>query len=302
MNINSNTPITFGFLLRATLKLISSCLLAVALVSPASASHFRYGQITWTQAGGNTVDVTVQQAWRRSFFPCFDISTELGTACTGVDGRAAIGDVVGVTGFLDWGDLSSTTPLYITVTSIDPVNDWLFGVALDPAFFPVEKTTLSHTYSSAGDYTASFESCCRIHTVSTSGAVHQNNPDGGFRVETVINAGGSNNSPVTALPPIVLCPIGGICRFFVPGADSNGDSLSYRLSTSNEAKGVFGIPDQFVQPGFTGPDVPGVNPAIINPVTGLYTWDTTGAAGIIGDLYSTQVTIEDGTSKIATDR
>src|SRR5438093_110968 len=64
---------------------------------------------------------------------------------------------------------------------------------------------------------------------------HINNADGGYRVETVVNVGTGNSSPVTALPPIILCPINALCSFRVPGADPNGDPLRFRLSTAPEA-------------------------------------------------------------------
>lgn len=307
-----------GSLARASSTIISSFILAAVLVSTASATHFRYGQITWTQVSGNTVEATVQQAWRRaSFISCVDpthidvLSDPFGTAaipCSGADGLVSIGDVAApFTADLQWGDGISPTTLYILVTSVDLVNNWFFGVALDPTSLPSPgaptDTTLSHTYPTPGDYTAFFESCCRISPPDLI-----NNADGGFSVETIINAGGSNNSPVSVLPPIVRCPVDSLCSFFVPGADVDGDTLIYRLSLSGEAKGIQGIltvPDEFVQPGFDGPDIPGPaspapGPASIDPITGQYSWDTTGA-GLSGDLYSTQVTIEDGESKIAVD-
>ena len=120
-----------------------------------------------------------------------------------------------------------------------------------------------------------------------------NNADGGFSLETIINAGGTNNSAVTALPPIILCPVGGLCQFSVPGSDPDpADTLNFRLSTSLEAdRDAF---TGFIQP--TG--------ASVDSMTGLYSWDSTGL-GIEGDLFSTQVTIEDGTgagrSKVAVD-
>ncbi|MCH8073499.1 MAG: hypothetical protein IIA09_16300, partial [Proteobacteria bacterium] len=301
---NNFTPSSaLGFLMRATSILISACLLAAALVSPASATHFRYGSITWTQAGGNAVNVTLQMASRRTFytpFGCLNISsgTPAPTACTGPGGDPGIGDIVNPFETFIWGD-SSSTSVFLKVTSIDPANDWLFGVALDPASFPAEVTTLPHTYAGPpADFLAFFERCCRINITAT-GAVHQNNLDRGFSVETLINVGGTNNSPVTAVAPIVLCRINSFCDFSVPAADPDGDTVSFRLSTSAEAKGLplGGQPDAFVQPG--PPDAP--NAASIDMNTGLYTWDTTGANGVIGDFYSTQVTIEDGDSKIAVD-
>jgi hypothetical protein len=325
MKNTDNSTTTLGLLIRSTLALVSACLLASVIVTTASATHFRYGQITWTQVSGNTVEATVQLAWRRAEFitcvdpthpnvlsapfPDPDMPDNAAIPCSGPDGFVGMGDVAApFTAALEWGDGISPTTLYILVTSVDLVNNWFFGVALDPTSLPSTgvptDTSLSHTYLAPGDYTAFFESCCRISPPDL-----KNNADGGFSVETIINAGGSNNSPVSVLPPIVLCPVDSLCSFFVPGADADGDTLSYRLSLSDEAKGIFGnVPgsaDEFIQPGFDGPDIPGPDvpapgPASIDPITGQYSWDTNGA-GLSGDLYSTQVTIEDGESKIAVD-
>ena len=289
----------------------TACLLNFVLATPASATHFRYGQITWTQDGGNSVNATVQLAWRRaSFISCVDpthanvLTDPFGTAavpCSGGDGFVSLGDVTApFTSALDWGDASTQTQLYFLVTSVDLANNWFFGVALDltslPSVGPPTDSSLPHAYTAAGPNTASFSSCCRLSAPfvgppAVPGLI--NNADGGFSLETVINAGGTNNSPVTALPPIKFCPVGGLCQFNVPGSDPDaGDTLGFRLSTSLEAdRDAF---TGFIQP--TG--------ASIHPMTGLYSWDSSGL-GVEGDLFSTQVMIEDSggpqTTKVAVD-
>src|SRR5439155_14166619 len=97
-------------------------------------------------------------------------------------------------------------------------------------------------------------SCCRTPPVPFSGTnppIHA--PDGGYRVETVVNVGTENSSPVSALPPIVLCPLNALCSFRVPGADPNGDPLHFRLSTASEASSFEPdsdcFPSLFCQPG-----------------------------------------------------
>lgn len=159
-----------------------------------------------------------------------------------------------------------------------------------------------HLYPGQGNFTARIDSCCRISPLLPPNA-HINNPDGTYRVETLVNVGTANSSPVSSLPPIVNCPQNSVCSFIVPGADSNGDRLRFRLSLPAEASnGVF---RPFVQPG--PPHAPSA--ATISP-SGVYTWNTTGATlGPPGfnTLYSTQVTVEDldasgnAKSKIAVD-
>jgi hypothetical protein len=266
----------------------------------ALASHFRYGHYNWQPAAtANTIDFTIQNAFRRSANPCVDLATNTTKPCSAPDGMPAVGDIIventGGTVF-DPGDSTGTIgspmgALLYQVAAIDPANDWLFGVALDPASLPAVDTLVTHTYAATGDYTAFSASCCRI--------THINNSNGSYRVETLVNVGtqGANASPKSALPPIVLCPINGTCTFQVPGTDPNGDTLAFRLSTSAEAGG-------FTQPG--PPHAP--NAAAISS-SGTYTWDTTGAtlASSGNTYYSTQVTIEDRTaagavkSKVAVD-
>jgi endonuclease/exonuclease/phosphatase family metal-dependent hydrolase len=276
-------------------------LLAILAASSAHATHFRYGHISWDQAGGNAVDVKIQAAWRLTSASgrCIDPATDAIVACSGTGGAPGIGDVffesTGNTRF-DWGDGSPLVgsprgPLYFLVTSIDPAKNWLFGEAVDPNSLPQVRTTLSHTYEAPGDYEASLASCCRISRLSFPNA-HINNPDGSYRVATRINAASSQGSPRSSLPPIIACPLDGICAFQVPAIASG--LATFRLATATEAGS-----------GFRQPGPPhALHPASIDSDTGLYLWDTTGAqVGPAGydTLYSTQVIIEDGASRVALD-
>lgn len=279
-------------------------ILFLSVTSSAYASHFRYGYYSWRPVGGTTIEVTLQNAFRRDGYECIDPTTLGSRACSPGDGDPQVGDVIeeviGGTRF-EWGDGTSVGspndgPLLYLVRAIDPASNSLFGFALDPDSLPALDTTLSHTYAVTGNPTAFTDSCCRI---SSSDGVneHINNPDASYRVETVINVGTANDSPISALPPIVRCPIDALCSFQVPVTDPDNDPVRFRLSTSAEATGFGG----FVQPG--PPDAP--TAATIDPTTGIYSWDTTGArrAGNPANntLYSTQVTIEDPTSKAALD-
>ena len=285
---------------------------------PAYATHFRYGHINWAPVTGNTVQFTIQNSFRRSFQPgdpdldayrCIDPATLATVSCSAADGLPGPGDVfqeyIGFTRLCTGstepcttgiGDIGNENGLLYVVTSIDPVNQWLFAFALDPASLPAIDTTITHTYPSAGNFTAAIDSGDRIRKASPN--FHINNAGGGYRVETLVNAGTGNSSPVSALPPIVLCPVNGVCSFTVPGADPDGDPLHFRLSTAAEASS--NPPDEspacqstFCQPG---PPFPPFGNAASISSAGVYTWDTTGATlGPAGSntLYSTQVTIED---------
>jgi hypothetical protein len=273
--------------------------LALGLATPARATHFRYGQISWTPISGTKVAFTVQGSWRRNdnptFNPCVSTTTTSIVPCSGLDGFPLPGDVIRE----DIGDTQlvfgdSSTPagspggrgLYYLITSVDPTNNWLFGLALDANSLPTVDTTIEHTYATAGTYTARIDSCCRISPTVTPNA-HINNPDLDYKVETRVVAGTVNSSPVTTMPPIVICPQDSLCTFVVPATDPDGDPITFRLSTALEADN-----SNFRQPG--PPSAP--NSAGIDPLTGIYSWDTAGATlgpVALNTLYSTQVTIEE---------
>lgn len=290
--------------LRAALWLV---LVATAAAAPraAHATHERAALITWSPTTGNTVEFTITGAWRRSAY-----STSNGRCrnpndttapvleqipCTGSDGFADPGDVIvesqGGTQFNPGQGSNIGSPLgalLYVVTSVDRTNDWLFATAIDPTSLPTVDTTITKTYTSPGTRTAFISDCCRVSN-TPGGNQHINNPDGNYRIETLVTAGGTNRPPVSTMPPIVLCPKNGVCAFTVPASDPDTDTVTFRLSTSTEASGSAG---GFTQPGPT--DAP--NAASVDANTGVYTWNTAGATvggPTSNTYYSTQVTIED---------
>ena len=255
---------------------------------------FRYGHITWQETGGTTVEFTVQSAWRRSAYgdKCVSPLTSGVVPCLGLDGFPEIGDVIveteGNTVF-DPGDGTPPIgsvggPLLYLVTSTDPSANWIFGLALDPASLPAVDTTIEHTYAEAGAYRAFTESCCRLEA-SAEGDAHINNPQTPYRVQTVVNVGGGvpDASPVSSLPPVVVCPVDDVCSFVVPGTDPNGAGLVFRLAVGPEAGAGFNQP---------GPPAAPIT-ATIDRDTGLFTWDTTLATLDPGanTFYSAQVVV-----------
>ena len=235
-----------------------------AVPIPALATHQRASLITWAPTTGNTVEFTITGAWRRSAYStangrCRDVNDTiapvLGTIpCSGGDGFASVNDVIveslGGTVFTpgEGSDISSPlSALLYVVTSIDPVNDWLYATALDPSSLPSIDTTISKTYSNSTTRTAFIQDCCRVSN-TVGGNQHINNPDGNYRIETLVTPGTGNRPPVSTMPPIVLCPLNGICTFQVPGSDPDGDPVTFRLSTATEASGSV---SGFKQPGPT---------------------------------------------------
>src|SRR5262245_38459547 len=184
--------------MRTLTTLVAALVVAGGVWTPAEATHFRYGHITWRSLGGNTVEFVVQAGFRRSNTPSFDECVNPATGsvipCTGTGGLTAAGDIVreyiGDTTFFPGDGSEIKVPgkpyLYFKISSIDPTNNWFFAEALDPASLPTIDTTITHTYPSAGPWTARIGSCCRIEAQVFPNA-HINNPEGNYRVETRVD-------------------------------------------------------------------------------------------------------------------
>lgn len=265
--------------------------LTAAFAEPASATHFRYGHLTWRprqDISPTTVEFTLVTAFRRN-----------GYGGTAPDGFPAVGDQIdehiGDTS-INFGDGSSATGrLMFKVTSIDAERNWLVGVGhlrTEP-----DATTIRHAYPRPGDFVAYVETCCRISECLPPNR-HINNPDGRYRLQTRVDVGTGNRPPSSTLVPILGFRRNALTSFGIPAADPDGDEIRFRLSTPAEASG-----STFRQPGFAGSGAP--IPCSVTP-DGVFSWDTTGAtlsadARCPGTLYSTQVIMEDlaldGTSK-----
>ncbi len=278
-----------------TRAILSVCVLSILVLCPvpADATHFRFGHLTWqprTDVDPNAVEFQFQVSARRSAFSCAShpgVCDEGTTSTYPEPERPLVGDTVvedlgGTT--LCFGDGQCTSTLEFDVTAIDATSDWFVGTV-----------TIPYTYASAGNFSASSDDCCRLNECSGINA-HLNNGGDAYRLETVVNVGSDNSAPVTSLPPIVLCPQDGLCSFTVPSSDDGGN-VSFRFSTPGEA-------------GFSRQPGPPECPSApsIDAVTGAFLWDTTGCelgtdacgAGFT-TLYSTQLTLEDGSSKSAVD-
>lgn len=230
--------------------ILSSIVVAVLVAAPANASHGRATQITWVQTGPTTVEFHSVVAFRASFY-----------------GNPAVGSTISEP-CLDFGD---GTPAHCegTVETLDMANDVLTA-----------ELEVSHTYASAGPFTAEISGCCRL-----SSPAHVNNPDGAYRAVTTVDLTTTSANPVSSISPIVDCALNATCSFSIPAVAPAGGTLRFRLATSSEAS-----TGSFTQPG----PPQATNAATINPTTGLYSWNTTGATlnGTADTFYSTQVVIE----------
>jgi subtilisin-like proprotein convertase family protein len=248
--------------------------LSGAFAKPAEASHFRYGHVTWRKVKGNTVDFTLTCAFRRGGDPITGIPGYAGTA---PDGYLAVGDLfdenIGgttlVVGGLDQITGINGGPLTFICVAIDPVKNYAIARAIDPR---TGKDRIRYTFPSPNDFGNPWFvylfSCCRVSDL-------KNNAGWYYNVETTVDLGvNGKGSAVSALPPIIPVPRSG-ATFQVPGADPDGNTLRYRLSTNFEGDGI----GFFEQP-------PGVS---IDPVTGEYTVPP----GLAPGIWSTQITIEE---------
>ena len=133
-------------------------------VNQAEASHFRYGNITWTipdpVGAPRTVRFTVETAWRGDF----------------IDGTQ-----------LEFGDgTNNGNQIGTTIGG---------GVDALGNAYAVQRYTATHTYAAAGGYTAFFASGDRV-----AGLI--NGANGPYRVETRVALGGGNTAgPVSRRRP-----------------------------------------------------------------------------------------------------
>ena len=158
----------FSKVLQHTLRVVIFCSFFLLLSNVSEATHYRYGSMSWEKVSGNTYRITISQAWRKSFFP------------------NVVGGGIVNTGVLDLGD-GSSTPVLLKVTSIDPVEDWFFGVFIYLKTYPSTPTVK--------DYNLIFTGCCRLSTL-------KNAADGNYLSTSNINVGTNNNSPVLTINPI----------------------------------------------------------------------------------------------------
>jgi hypothetical protein len=213
-------------------------------------THFRYGTISWEPVTGKEISFNLEQSWRRDY-PWQGLTPSNPVLPN-------VGDTVDVGHTLVFGEGGAQAEIMLHVDSVNATQDYFVGHA-----------TITHTYSTSGNFIAYMESAARLSALV-------NNPDDEFRNETLVDVGAGNDSAVSALAPIVQVPQGATYSFQIPAADPDGDNLTYRLSTSAEAGGSFG----FVQPSQVS----------INS-SGLVTWNGTGT--IVGQLYSVQFMVED---------
>ena len=232
-------------------RLAIACLTLVAVSAwsgEASATHFRHGTINWRTPDPDDfplrVEFTVTTSWRSDFVGTTNLNFGDGTT-----NGAVLGTTIG-TGVDNNGNTYTTTQYVVT-----------------------------HDYASEGEYTAFFDSCCRV-----AGLV--NGDEQAFRVEATVGLGGGNTAPLaTASTAILQLERGGVRTHDFLMFDADGDPVSCRFATAAESG---------LNPGDEVPAVPadGAQPSVSTPSPNQcrVTWDLTNAIG--GQQYVLHVVLE----------
>lgn len=260
-------------------------LLAMVCGLQASATHFRYGNITWqhdaTYTGpGYKIIFKVTESWRRGFQWYSYGFQDFGT------GVPNVGDTIRFYSnfMVNFGDLSTPAQQKLVVTDIvpngGPTTDIVNGEFIT-----------SHVYNTAGSFLAYFEGAARLSGPSNGGPL-MNNGDGSFRVESMVTTGNGNDAPVSTMPPIINMVVGQTAAtYMIPATDPNGDQLNFSLAP----------PSSFTQTGFSpantqpfptfNPNLPPYSTNLSISSGGQLNFNTSGL--VIGQLYNAVVRVTD---------
>lgn len=175
-------------------------LLLGLLAQHATASHFRFANLSWKRAAGTNalaVEITVTEAWR----------TEAG----------GVGEIP-----YSFGDGSET----FTTAGATRVAE-LADAAGEQ--YEVWRYTTTHTYPSNGVFTVTGSSCCRIGSL-----VNASNDDEQLTMVVDLR-NGNTGSPVTAVPVILQMQAGTNNSIALPIVDPDGDGFQVRMATTEES-------------------------------------------------------------------
>lgn len=271
----------------------------VGASGPQDVENYRGGDLQWVVAGqtSGAVRFTLTMNWKRSSLvgQCVD-TVGAPTPCSRMDGAPASGDVFTVPTahgrtVLDFGDGTQSQQLFFLALSTSLTRDNVVGQAsVKPR---IKSATILHLYpADPVSFVAAVRDSARIPDEGASGLNnHINNPGRGYALESVVNFQNNNDSPAYGGGHLFKLKLGTVNQFALHVSDPDRDLLQWRLATQSEA-GDSG----FLHPG--PPFAP--NALTIDPVTGIVTWDTTGATLGAGQftLYSTQLVVEDVNPKL----
>ena len=154
--------------------------------------HFRFGNIRWEKLEGNTVQFTIESAWRRDYGSAY-------WKGSGDDGLTVVGDEIHLNGkqwpVFNYGDDSVTAGEYLKlqVMAYSKSENWIYG-----------ESFVTHTYMTPNNkgkpWVASFTGCCKLSEIN-----NQPQMDAPWLLETSIDLIALTASPrLTAMPVISL--------------------------------------------------------------------------------------------------
>ncbi len=213
---------------------LTSVGIVILLMFPVSlsASHFRYGTMSWVLTGNDNATHTeirlyVTTGWRTDVGDPFDTVGETAT----IDPAYTVVSTNFIN--INWGDGVTTSGVTIRTTSIDPAagsSTAEIGTLSGGVWTP----GLTHSYSDNGTYIVSWANQSRISGIANIANSSK------WRNETKVTIGGihaGNVSPVSTMPPIIQVQDNTTDNFTfqVSATDANsGDNLHYRWGTWQE--------------------------------------------------------------------
>lgn len=175
----------------------------------AFATHFRYGTIKWEVTASTatqiTLKVTVESAWRRSYF-----------------GTPTVGQSV-LVDYLYVYDTAGTELFFksitATVLTVNGTEDWFIGTY----------TTTVDVAKSGLPVSVVMDSCCRVSSLLDL------NADDPFIVKAIVPTtatSGNTASPVSTSLPIISVQAGqSAATFTIPASDPDNKALTFSIAT-----------------------------------------------------------------------
>jgi len=285
---------THAVLLAAALPLMALAAAMLLLAADgAEATHLRGGTLAWEPTGApDEVDFRGTVAWRTSSW---------------TSPPPTMGDVLRTSGvphgfWLETGEGGVHEVFYLEVIHMDPVEDWLLSRIVNTTFAP----GVRHTYPAPDDggqpWRPYWTECCRLTNYPPN--EHVNNPGDATTLTTDIDLTAVNAAPGVWVPPVFSCERDTLCKVPITAWDPDGDALSYRFSTSDEAIGSGHPPTAPTGNTFDPPGPPwSMATAYLDASVSAVMWDTTGVFMGVGGVphYSVQFMTEDGSTKTPMD-
>lgn len=236
----------------------------------ASATHFRFGHVTWKRidpANPNKVEFTIRQAYR------WDYPVAITQPFLFGDGQAA--------------------NLVVSTQVKPPVGGPVIAVNVAENYF-ISEVKVTHTYATAGTFTASFSNCCRLSTL-------RNSNDTQYDLRTRVDlTSATAGSAVSSVPPVLRVPKNtpGGFTYQLPVVHPAGETVTCSLTPLAESgiRSQPGLPSGTYLDPYLNPTSPwlGVNSAC------QLKWNPTSSLVPAG-LYAVQIKLSNAASSAPLD-